>query len=256
MSKISYTIFIRNGVERMSANGVNRHSDGEQNMLLLSVAEQLKAPLLYIARSSEFSLMGEQIDREAVRQVEMHAAMALRLVDSYMLGIDMLQAEADLELESLSLSALLTDVAHELAPLARQYGVELELGIDGRYGPVMSHPAALRAALHSLASVIVSLPSDGRSAVMRLGAHRDDGSIVTGVYHSAMARLPHARDLLARDRGGRRQPLTEIGGGNAAGVFVAEHLLRSMRAPLQLHKHHGMQGFAAPLRLSGQLSLL
>lgn len=240
----------------MGTPGAGQQEVEQQSLLLLSVAQQLKSPLLYIARSSELALMDESLARETMRQIESHAAMALRLVDSYMLGVNLLQTEADLELESVSLSSLLTDVAHELTPLARQYDVELELGIDGRYGPVMSHPAALRAALHSLASVIVGLPSDGRSAVMRLGAHRDDTAIVTGVYHSAMARLPQARDLLAGKRGARRQPLNEISGSSAAGVFVAQQLLGSMQAPLQLHRHHGMQGFAAPLQLSRQLALL
>lgn len=242
----------------MGAQGANRQVASEQGTLLLSVAEQLKQPLLYIARSSELGLMDEAIDQTALlRQIESHAAMALRLVDSYMLGVDMLQTHADLELESMSLSSLLTDVAHELTPLARQYDVELELGIDGRYGPVMSHPAALRAALHSLASVIVALPmGEARGAVMRLGAHRGQDGIVTGVYHSAMARLPRAGDLLNNGRSERRQPLTEVGGGSAAGVFVAQHLFDSMRSPLRLHRHHGLQGFAAPLQLSKQLALL
>jgi hypothetical protein len=242
----------------MGANGANQQIAGEQSTLLLSVAEQLKQPLLYIARSSELGLMDEAIDHATLlRQIESHAAMALRLVDSYMLGMDILQTRADLELESMSLSSLLTDIAHELTPLARQYDVELELGIDGRYGPVMSHPAALRAALHSLASVIVALPmGETRGAIMRLGAHRGQAGIVTGVYHSAMARLPQARDLLGGGRDGRRQPLTEIGGGSAAGVFVAQYLFDSMRSPLQLHRHHGLQGFAAPLQLSKQLALL
>lgn len=242
----------------MGGSGVSQQLAGEQSTLLLSVAEQLKQPLLYIARSSELGLMGEITDQAALlRQIESHAAMALRLVDSYMLGVDMLQTCVDLELESMSLSSLLTDIAHELTPLAHQYDVELELGIDGRYGPVMSHPAALRAALHSLASVIVALPTGGtRGAIMRLGAHRGQGGIVTGVYHSALARLPQTRDLLSGERGGRRQPLTEVGGGSAAGVFMAQYLFGSMRSPLQLHRHHGLQGFAAPLQPSKQLALL
>lgn len=242
----------------MGEHGVNQQHAGEQSALLLSVAEQLKQPLLYIARSSELGLMDETVNQAALlQQIESHAAMALRLVDSYMLGMDILQTRANLELESMSLSSLLTDIAHELSPLARQYSVELELGIDGRYGPVMSHPAALRAALHSLASVVVALPAGGaRGAVMRLGAHRGQEGIVTGVYHSAMARLPQVRDLLGSERSGRRQPLTEVGGGSAAGVFVAQHLFDSMRSPLQLYRHHGLQGFAAPLQLSKQLALL
>lgn len=242
----------------MGGHEVNQQVASEQSTLLLSVADQIKQPLLYIARSSELGLMHEAADQAVVlRQIELHAAMALRLVDSYMLGMDMLQTRADLELESMSLSSLLTDIAHELTPLARQYDVELELGIDGRYGPVMSHPAALRAALHSLASVIVALPTGGaRGAIMRLGAHRGQDGIVTGVYHSAMARLPRARDLLDGERSARRQPLTEVGGGSAAGVFMAQYLFDSMRSPLQLHRHHGLQGFAAPLQLSKQLALL
>jgi len=227
-----------------------------QEALLMSVAEQLKQPLLYIARSSELSLMEDKLNRDLVRSFEAQATSALRLLDSYVLGMG-LDGQTQLELESVGLGALLSDVAHELSPLARQYDVDIELALDGKYGPVMTHSAGLRAALHSLGSVIIGLPTSQRGAIVRLSAHRSNGGIVTGLYHSSMERLPRSKSLLDEvGRFERRQPLSEIGGGSAAGVFVAQRLFRSMDTSLQMRKHKGLHGFAAELRSSPQLSLL
>ena len=257
MPNLSYTFVIRNGAVSViyppEGSGVGKG----QEALLLSVAEQLKQPLLYIARSSELALMEDELDRSVLRDMESHAAMALKLLDSYILGVGVASQQAALELESVSLSALLSDVAHELSPLAKQYDVELEVMLDGKYGPVMSHPQALRAALHSLGGVIVGLPTNQRQTIMRLGAHKTDIGIVTGVYHSSMHRLPGVKGI-AEDpkRAERRQPFAEIGGGSAAGVFVAQQLFRCMQTSLDLRRHKGLQGFAATLQPSKQLALL
>ena len=77
--------------------------------LLQALAEQLKSPLLQIAYHAEAA------QPDAFTEIRTASDRALRLLDSYLLSINQQQ----LELEPVSVSSVLYDVAHALYPLAR-----------------------------------------------------------------------------------------------------------------------------------------
>lgn len=118
---------------------------GEQvraDSLLLSVAEQLKVPLTAIARQAELGQLTGDAERVDPAAIRMQATAALTLVDSYLLGLELLRTEERLHLEPVSISSTLTDAAHDLDRFAQQYQVQLEVEIGGKYGPVMGNPRA------------------------------------------------------------------------------------------------------------------
>jgi hypothetical protein len=122
--------------------------------LLLSVAEELKLPLLQIAREAE---LGEQARLDSIQTT---ADAALRLLDNYALGVRLALEPAELAPESVSVSSVLYDVGQQLEGLARSYGVTLELNVAGRFAPVVAHRQGLQAALVSLgAALIEALPA-------------------------------------------------------------------------------------------------
>src|SRR5688572_9976866 len=124
--------------------------------LLLSVAEELKLPLLQIARRAEQGLLTGQPDLETIQST---ADGALKMLDNYLLGVRLAMRPDHMEIESFSISSVLYDAEQQLKSLAKNYGVELELGIAGRYAPVVANRAGLEAALVSLgAALIEALP--------------------------------------------------------------------------------------------------
>lgn len=224
--------------------------------LLRSVAEELKLPLMQIAREAELRKnTGQGVDY--LDRLQTSADMALMLVDSYLLGLELSDAQAQLELEPISVSSVLTDTAHSLSPFAKQYDVLLEMQSSGKYGPVMAHGAGLKAALLSLGYALVSVPSNntGQRHIM-LGLHQSNHGLVAGVYGD-FETLAHAQLRQAQLLCGRaRQPFRALSGGSAAGVFVADMIFRAMHSSLGVSRHHKQTGLAATLQPSRQLVLV
>lgn len=224
-----------------------------QERLLRALAEQLKMPLLQIARQAELRHL-QQPDG-TLQSIQQTSDMAIRLIDGYLLSTEA-QTQAALTLEPVSVSSLLQDIAHQLTPLARQYDHEIVLSINGKYAPVMADQKSLETALTMLGyAMIESQPADSRH-VVTLGAHKSAHGIVAGVFGEqeglSTEMFRRARALYGRSR----QPLAAMSTTAGASVFVADTLLSAMSAPLRVAHHHKMAGFAATLLPSQQLQLV
>jgi len=225
--------------------------------LLLSVVEELKFPFINIARRAELADM--QADQEDLGFIRVTADAALQLLDGYLLGLQLASRDAGLfEVEPVSVSSVLYDAGNQLRPLAKTYGVELDLRVDGKYGPVMAHRRALQVALVSLGYAFVeALPAlDVPELRLQLSAHRCRYGIVAGLYceteQVTAQALRKGRQLYGR----ARQPLGAISHTSGAGVFVADAIFHAMRARLTASRHHNLHGLGAVLPLNPQLQLV
>lgn len=230
--------------------------DNEQTrLLLLSVAEQLKVPLTHIARQTELAGLPGASAIDA-RALQVQASIALTLVDNYLLGLDLLANQAELELEPVSVASLLVDTAHALDGHAKQYGVDVTLQIAGRYEPVMAHKAALQAALLSLGYSMVEAQAtlDGPRRLV-LAGHRTSSGIVAGMYGND-ALDPSLWRKALQLCGQASQPLAEVFGTTGAGVFVADMLAQAMHSRVRIGRHAKQSGFALTLQPSQQLQLV
>jgi len=230
-------------------------TDIAQERLLVSVAEQLKVPLTQIARRAELAESGVlPVDSRAVRT---EATAALALVDSYLLGLELLTSQESLELEPVSVSSLLTDVAHQLQPYAKHYNVALEMTLAGKYGPVMAHRAALKSALLSLGHTLIvaggakETPQDRR---VILAGHKNAQGIAAGLYGSLDVEPADLRVALSL-QGAARQPLASLH-DSGAGIFVADALAQAMESRLRIGRHNRYAGLAMTLRPSQQLQFI
>jgi hypothetical protein len=227
--------------------------------VLLSIAEQLKLPLLHIARRAELGQASAQAAFETLPGVQISAQAALNLVDSYLLGLQLAQNQTELALEPVTLSSALLDAAHELEMFAKQYGVVLELDIAGRFAPVMAHRAGLRASFLSLGyALIEALPSlsEAKHHRLTLATHRTPRGIIAGLYvegNELTAQKFRAAQALC---GKARQPLTSLSPSSGAGVFVSDAILRSMSSCLRVSRYQKMTGLAATMQPSQQLQLV
>jgi len=223
--------------------------------LLLSVAEELKLPLLQIARQAEQGQLNGQADLARMRST---AQGALQMLDNYALGVRLSLEPQQLALESVSVSSVLYDAAQQLDALAKNYGVALELNIAGRYGPVVAHRQGLQAALVSLgASLIEALPAlESPQLKLQLATHRSRYGIVTGLYADTKqltaTSLQRGRKLQAHSR----QPLIGLTHTSGAGIFVADTILRAMQLNLTASRHHRLYGLGVVMQPSPQLQLV
>lgn len=234
----------------MQPGGANQTMQ-DNTGLLQSVAEQLKSPLTTIVRQSELGQLNEGLDAAGLLTIHTHAAAALNIVDSYLLGLELTWAQQELPLEPVSVSSVFTEVAHELSRFAKQYDTQLELHVAGKYEPVMSHRRGLHAALLALGyALIESYPAeDGR---LRLAVHRTPHGIVAGLY-GQYEQLNTGLWRRARALAGRApRPLSTLH-GSAAGLFVADTILQAMATRLRIGKYDKQRGFAATFLPSQQL---
>lgn len=227
----------------------------EAAWLLRSVAEQLKLPLAVIARQAELGHLTGSMDLRGAGVIRTHARAALNLVDSYLLGLQLMHEQRALTLEPVSVSSTLVDIAHELEGFAKQHGTKLELHVAGRYEPVMANRAGLRSALLALASALLEgYPLAG--GYLTLGVHRTALGIVTGLYgdyeHCNTQHWRKALDLQGR----AAQPLSTLITGSAAGLFVADAILQGMGSRLRPGKYLKRRGMAMTLQPSQQLQFV
>ncbi len=229
------------------------------NDLLASVAEQLKVPLTVIARQAELSQLTDDIQLEAAAKVRTQAEAALQLVDSYLLGLQLMREQLTLELEPVSVSSTLVDTAHTLSRFAQHYDVEIEVEVAGRYEPVMAHARGFRAALLSLGYSLVEAQAaseDKQARRLRLATHRTPHGIIAGVY-GPYEELNSAQWRAALKLcGNAAQPYSKLSAGPGAGLFVADTILRSMNTKLRVGHHARQQGLAATFCPSRQLQFV
>lgn len=233
-------------------------STDSQVLLLRSIAEQLKMPLMYLARQAELGGQLHTATDPIFRTMQSNADTALRLVDSYLLGLDLSIAQTSLELEPVPIAAALYDVAHDLTPIARQRNTDIELVIAGKYGQVMAHSAGLRAALYGLGFVLSEVVHPQRARnTLRIAAHRTRGGIVAGLYIDGAESLQTTLGATHFTQNTfKHQPFVNLTAGTGAGVFVADVIFDAMHAKLRAGRFQNRHGLAATLQPSHQLQLV
>lgn len=222
--------------------------------LLLHIAEELKLPFLQIARHSENAATKNQNDLKLVQVV---AENALRLLDNYTLGVSMNLESYESRLEPVSVPSVLYEATNQLRPIAKKYGVDLQLNVKGRYNPVMADKQGLQAALVSLGSALIeALPAQGPQQLsLCFATHHGRNGIVAGIYgHSKQL----SKDVLKKGRQLQhgRQPFVSLSHTSGAGIIVADSLLEAMDLRLYSSRHEGLYGLGVAMQPTHQLELV
>lgn len=236
---------------------IKTFADNNQELgLLSSVAEQLRLLLLQVARTSELAEERGLTDQQ-LANLRQSSQIGLSLVDHYLLGLKRRDDQTMLPLEPVSLSSLLNEIAHELTPIAKTYGSDLELNIAGKYPPIIANRQALKAALVSLGYGLITgqTATQGSRQSIQLAAHRIPRGMVAGIYSDSVVsekQLQIGRYL----RGSASQPIIGLAPASSAGIFVADGLFSSMGSNLRGSKFQNRRGLAATFGLSDQLRLI
>ena len=241
------------GMQRVGNEG----SLSAQERLFLSVAEQLSRPLLTLSRLSELAVDDPPVAAAQWPVAHAIAESSLHLVENYSLGLRVHGKVTPLALEPIAISALLYDTAEQLKPFAQQYGVELELDAGPRTLPVLADRAVLQAAFESLGQVFVAAQAEAETpGPVRLMAHRGRYGVVAGLYGDTPQLGVDSLRRAQVVQGRARQPLQQLVSGPAAGVFVADNLLRTLESRLHVARYHNLNGLAATLQSSHQLQFV
>ncbi|MGD0284053.1 MAG: hypothetical protein ABSB12_00450 [Candidatus Saccharimonadales bacterium] len=226
--------------------------------LLRVVAEEIKRPLIEIARSSELVSLTDQSALETViATVETSANTALDLIDSYLLGLQLAGQQQFLQLEPISIGSVLYDTAHDLEKFAQVYNAKVQLSFKKTQRSVMAHGNGLHAALVNMGRVIIESQAEHNPpAVINLGLHNYAGLIVAGIYSDmepiAPAYLRAACKLYSRTR----QPFRQLSSSSAAGIFIAHNILQAMSVRLRTARYNKQAGLAITLQPSYQMQLV
>jgi len=223
--------------------------------LFKALAEDLRAPLLQIARGSELANSGSGTAAD-LKSIETTADATLKLIDSYLFSTQVMLGQQKLELEPVSVKAIMYDTAHYLDKMCKLYDQQIELQIHARNTLVMAHPQAMQAALISLAHSFISSfqrtsPQQIILTAQKTGYATTTGIMTTGTKLSQQS-LNKARQLF----GNIRQPLRQHTHANMAGIYVADSLFAAMQSTLKVKNEQQHSGLAAILLPSQQLSLL
>jgi hypothetical protein len=214
--------------------------------LLAALAEELKLPLLQIARESELN---------GITDSRLTAEMAIALIDGYVLGLQTAE-QTRLALEPVTLSSVLYDTAEALRPVARQQGYELRVDIDGKYGPIMGDRRSLQVAFTVLGYELMTAPTESTDNVLTLATHLSKGNIVAGIFSNNPLLTADAFRRAKALAGTARQTIPVSSAANGAGIFIADNLLRSLASSFKIPRHHKQTGLAATLLPSSQMKLV
>lgn len=226
--------------------------------LLLSVAEELKLPLLQIAHLAEQSQLADLNILVSQKDIQATAASALQLLDNYILGVRLSLDPKQFDIESVSVSSVLYDASHQLSAIAKSYGVDLELNVAGKFETVSANRRGLQAALVSLgAALIEALPAlETKQLRLQLATHRSRYGIVAGVYADTKQVSVQALSSGRKLQSSSRQPLINLSHSSGAGIFVADTILRAMNLNLKASRHHRLYGIGTILKSNSQLELI
>lgn len=216
--------------------------------LLRSLAEQLKLPLTRIARQSELA------DIADITSIHTSAASALRLIEGFLLQSHM-HGQNQLQLEPVSLKAMLYDIGQELTPLTRQTGKQLNISQKGRWGQVMANPSALKTALLLLGHAAIASSEDSDNDTILLWAHKYGNSVQAGIFSDnnlTSEALTQGRDLYGK----AKQAVPSALGTAAAEIYLADSLISSMALELSVSKQGGLTGLVTNLLPSKQMALI
>lgn len=177
--------------------------------LLALVAEELKTPLELAVKSLELAELTS--DTSGLTGVRFNTESALALVDHYALALQLANLdEGMLALEPLAITRVMSEAANELAPLAKTYGVKIELDQSSNNLPALVNQKALAAALASAGRCLVealAANDTDRQLTLKLASHPSRYGLVTGWYWQAekitSRTLLRGKELLATSR----QPL-------------------------------------------------
>ena len=229
--------------------------ESEYERMLSAVAYDMSLPLLQIKTRAESGKLG----KNAAVELALLTQSGLKLIDGYLMALEMRSNAAQLPLEPVPIGSVLAETASELSQYAKHYKTRLVIDILGRPKPVLTNKTKLQSALYCLAASLIrsQAGSATKQNVIVLAAHKNNKDSMTAGVYGLFDGLSDKELYNARRLAGKApQPLSSLPAQNGGGILIADMLLTALYQPLKAGKFKEMSGFAAQLPLSKQLRLV
>jgi len=219
-------------------------SYSSEDQLLVNIVEHLKLPLTNISLKSEYSNLPE---------IKSLADNSIRLIDGFVLGMNLSQNE--LNLEPVSVSEIMSDAAHNLSKTAKMYNCNLRLKIEGKFAPVMGRKEEMESALTLIGQTVIESNLSKDKEII-INAYKSRDKIIAGVFTSELKITNESLKKAIASAGLVRQGLPDFSYGPVAGIYAADILLTKLASKLQIFRHNNLSGLAGNFVQSKQLSLI
>lgn len=237
-------------------DGAQHNLEMEDFGILRNVAEDLKTPLLRIVSQLQLNQLEEVRN---TYDAEVVADAALRLLDSYIVSTQINTGQQQLELEPVSVHAVMNDCNQYLRGLAQLQGYETEFRVQRGVGLAMANPVALNAAITSLtysflynANLRVKSSDQKLIFMLRKSNQGIDAGLFSKDFQVSTKSLQKLRSL----RGIARQLTPDFAHGSSAGIVIADQLFSAMNTQLRPARFSRFSGLAVSMVPSRQLSLV
>lgn len=225
-----------------------RGESGDQLPSLLTLAHELKSPLALIRQLSlARDYYDEQEAGKALKRIELTAERSLRLVEA----LSSSYSARELASEPIHLGRLCEEVAHELAPLAREKQQTLELHLPSKPLLAVGNRELVNSVVFGLCDNALSYDVSRQSIVLKAArlknyirvAVDDHGPALSSALSSQLGRVPVDFNLRA--------------GGSGLGLYIASQFAETMHGKIGFLRHRsGGHTFYLDLPRSRQLNLL
>jgi hypothetical protein len=228
----------------------------EDERLFKAIIEQLKLPLLHIARKSESAKYGSEVSYNDINSI---AEMSIKMIDSYLLTSGQ-NSQISLDLEPVSISSVLNSAANNLSNLAKLYNCNVELRMAGKYEPVMTNRAKLEAAYtmlgYSFIEANVANNEGSKRGSVLLTGYRTSKGLVAGVFSPEIEVTNQILSRSLSNFNNSKQVLPEISQSSGAGIIIANSILNDLANKLRVAHYKKLSGLGANLISSRQMQLI
>ncbi len=228
----------------------------EQTGILRNIAEDIKLPLMRIMTHIQLAtIQSKSADTD---YIETTAAGVLKLLDSYILSTQVYAGQQQLQLQPLSVAAVMHDTAQYLSKIAALHDCKLRVDTPAKLSLAMANPVALQGALIGLGySFLNAIQKESKyPGTIIFSAKRTPEGVEAGIFSDnvelSVQELRWARKLT----GVARQPFMKLKPGSSAGIVIADQLFRAMESEMQAVRRRNRTGIVANLLPSRQLALL
>jgi len=227
----------------------------DNDQLLKTVIEQLKLPLINIARQAE---LASEVPGNNYQNIRSAADIAIRLIDSYLLSIS--DNEVILDFEPVSLYSVMNSAAENLYPLAQVYNCEVKLNCDGCFAPVLSERRRLEAAFTMLGFSFIEAQTANRepnqAGQVLLTAYKSPEGVNAGIFSPQIDITNDSLSNAMQRTSNARQTMPDVSQTPGAGFMIADALIKSLSSKLKVVKHNKLTGLSITLLPSQQLELI
>ncbi|HEX2689969.1 MAG TPA: chemotaxis protein CheB [Kofleriaceae bacterium] len=209
---------------KASAEQANRAKD----QFLAMLSHELRTPLSTLLMQAQFLVqmrIGDARVQKAGEAIERAARAQAQLIDDLLDISRIVAGKLRMELQTVSLAAIVRAAAEVVGPSAARKHIELALELDEALAPVSGDPARLQQVVWNLLANAIKFTSEGGRVTVMVDAAADRGAIRvrdTGVGIEPSF-LPHIFDRFSQEN----REITRSHGGLGLGLGIVRYLVEA-----------------------------